>query len=121
MPRMPAILLLPCCKAKFGREATPNFSGGALKPPMLRSLIFVALIRFDAPRPNCAEIRVGSDAIPTDLTKGSCNVVTKAPVSTSRRAGWPRIEHGTVRAPFSSRLIGTRVNFWEEATELRFV
>jgi hypothetical protein len=42
---------------------------------MLRSSILVALIGFISPRPNCVDIRVGSDASPSDLTKGSCKVV----------------------------------------------
>ena len=35
-----------------------------------------------------AEARVGCNAIPSELIKASLKVVTKAPVSTSRRAGW---------------------------------
>ena len=80
-----------------------NFSDGTLNAPMLRSSIFAALIRLDAPRANWAEIRVGSETNPSDVTKPSCSIVTNAPVSTSRRAGCPLIEHGTVSAPVSSR------------------
>jgi len=104
MPRMPAILVSPCCKANRGNGATPNFSGDILNMPMLKSLIFAALIRFDASRPNCAEIRVGSAASPSDLTKPSCKMVTNAPVSSTRRVDWPRIEHGTVNAPRTRRV-----------------
>ena len=49
--------------------------------------------------------------MPTDLRKASWKIVRNAPVSTNRRAGCPRIEQGTVKAPFSSRRKGILVNF----------
>src|SRR5437762_4823112 len=117
MPRIPAILVSPCCNANCGNGATPNFSRGTLNAPMLRSSSFAALIFLDVPRPNCAEILVDSETSPSDLTKLWCKMVTKAPVSISKRVGWARIEHGTVRAPVSSRRIGQRVNFLERSEE----
>src|SRR5213596_319532 len=93
MPRIPAILVSPCCNANCGNGATPNFARGTLNAPMLRSSSLAALIFLDVPRPNCAEIRVDSETSPSDLTKLWCKMVTKAPVSISKRVGWPWIEH----------------------------
>src|SRR4029450_9717301 len=89
IPSIPNILPLPCRGAKFGNAATPNFPGGTLKSPTLRSLICAALTFRLVPPGKRADRFVGFDAIPSDLKTASVKVVTNAPVSTSRRAGWP--------------------------------
>src|SRR5438034_9056977 len=89
IPRIALILVLPCCNAKLGNAATPNFTGGTLKSPILRSSTCPALIFRAMPLVKCAEARVGCKAIPSEFTKASLKVVIKAPVSTSRRAGCP--------------------------------
>src|ERR1700757_2230199 len=118
---MPAILLLPCCNANRGRAVVPNFPGGTLKLPIFRSLIFAALIFFARPLGKCAYIGVGADAIPSELTKDSLSAVTNAPVSRIKRPGCPWTEHGTVSAPFSSRRMGTLLNFSDAAIAPRLV
>ena len=87
-PRIPLILVAPCRKAKPGSAAAPNFSGGTLKSPILRSLICAALtglVRVG----KYADTRVGSEEIPSDLKNVSGKVVINAPVSTSNRPYWP--------------------------------
>src|SRR6266568_5611044 len=87
IPRIPLIPAPPCASVKLGNAVTPNFDGGVLKSPILRSLICPALIFRAMPRVKCAETRVASIGMPTDLRKASWKIVINDPVSTSRRAG----------------------------------
>src|SRR4030095_216035 len=71
IPRIPLIPAPPCASVKLGNAVTPNFDGGVLKSPILRSLICPALIFRAMPRVKCAETRVASIGMPTDLRKAS--------------------------------------------------
>jgi hypothetical protein len=71
IPGMPLIFVRPCRTAKRGNAATPNFDGGHFEIADLQVVDLRSAKRCVVPVGKRADIRVGSEEMPSDLKKVS--------------------------------------------------